>query len=60
MEVGLMWAPCRVWRGSLKGDASATGLGADCGHTAARTDGMSAAAYRGIDLRVSMIEFKTS
>jgi hypothetical protein len=30
------------------------------GHTAARTDGMSAAAYRGMDLRLSMIEFKTS
>jgi hypothetical protein len=27
MEVGLMWAPCRVWRGSLKGDASAVQQG---------------------------------
>jgi len=25
MEVGLMWAPCRVWRGSLKGECSDAG-----------------------------------
>ena len=65
MEVGLMWAACRVLRGSLRGGCSESGAVQQGWEPIADTqpreaDGTSAAAYRRINLRVSMIAFRTS
>jgi len=55
MEVGLMWVPCLGWKAVWKVDEETqmpcTGWRADCGHTAAKRDGVSRC---GISTRTSV------